>query len=51
MLKPKIIIRVSGMILLAVAVSLAVVALIYAVQHPNLVAVLGTIGWNGNVNY
>jgi hypothetical protein len=35
--------RVSGMILLAVAVSLAVLALVYALQNPNLVSMMAVV--------
>jgi hypothetical protein len=43
--------RVSGMILLAAAISLAVLALIYALQNPNLSLMLATVSWNGTVSY
>lgn len=39
--------RVSGMILLAVAVSLAVLALVYILQHSNTMPMLATVSWNG----
>ena len=35
------------MILLAVAVSLAVLALVYALQNSRLLATLATVSWNG----
>jgi len=35
------------MILLAVAVSLAVLALVYALQNPHLILSLATVSWNG----
>jgi hypothetical protein len=38
--------RLSGMILLAAAVSLAVLMLVYAIQHPDLMVTLASIGWN-----
>ena len=34
------------MVLLAVAVSLIMMALVYALQHPHLLATVATIGWN-----
>ena len=39
--------RISGMVLLAVVVSLVVLALIYALQNPHLLVTVATIGWNG----
>jgi hypothetical protein len=39
--------RISGMVLVAVAVSLVMLALVYVLQHPNLMVTLATIGWNG----
>ena len=39
--------RVSGMVLLAVAVSLVVLALVYALQNPHLFVTVASIGWNG----
>ena len=44
-------IRISGMILLAIAVSIVMLALLYAVEHPHLLTVVGTIGWNGILSY
>ena len=48
-MKTQTLIQVSGMILLAVAVSLAVLTLVYAVQNLHLWAgdVVASIGWNG----
>ena len=40
-------IRLSGVILLAIAVSVGVLALIFALQHPQVVINLASIGWNG----
>ena len=40
-------IRISGIILLAVAVSLVMLALVYALQNPHLLVTVATIGWNG----
>ena len=37
-MKTQTLIRVSGMVLLAVAVSLAMLALAYAIQYPHLMA-------------
>lgn len=39
--------RVSGMILLAMAVGLAVFALVYILQYPNIMPMLTTVSWNG----
>ena len=39
--------RVSGMVLLAVAVSLVVLALVYALQNHHLFVTVASIGWNG----
>jgi uncharacterized protein involved in exopolysaccharide biosynthesis len=39
--------RISGMVLLAVAVSLVVLALVYALQNPHLFVTIASIGWNG----
>ena len=38
--------RISGMVLVAVAVSLVVLALIYALQNPHLLVTVASIGWN-----
>jgi len=35
------------MILLAVTVSIVILVLVYAIQHPHLAATIATIGWNG----
>jgi hypothetical protein len=45
-MKTQTLFRISGMILLAVAVSLVMLALIYALQHPHLLVTIATIGWN-----
>jgi len=45
-MKTKTLIRISGMVLLAVAVSLIMLALIYALQNPHLLVTVATIGWN-----
>jgi hypothetical protein len=42
-MKTKTLVRVSGMILLAVAVSLVVMAMLYAMQNASSL----TISWNG----
>jgi hypothetical protein len=39
--------RLSKMTLLALAVSLMMLALVYLLQHPNLVVTLATVSWNG----
>lgn len=44
-------IRISGMTLLAFAVSLALLALVYALQYPHLLPMLATISWNGTISY
>ena len=43
----KTLLRISGMVLVAVAVSLVMLGLVYALQHPHLAASMVTIGWNG----
>jgi len=50
-MKTQTLIRISGMILLMVALSLLTLALVYALQHPHPVQTLATIGWNGAVSY
>jgi hypothetical protein len=40
-------VRVSGMILLGVLVSLAVLMLAYILQNPTLLWMLATVSWNG----
>lgn len=47
MMKTKTMFRVSGMILLAVAVSLVALALVYAIQNFHLMGLLATVSWNG----
>lgn len=37
----------AGIILLSVAVSAAILALVYALQNPHVVLMLASIGWNG----
>lgn len=37
----------AGIILLSVAVSAAILALVYALQNPHIVLMLASIGWNG----
>jgi hypothetical protein len=46
-MKAQTLIRISSMVLLAVAVSLVMLALVYALQHPHLMITIATIGWNG----
>jgi hypothetical protein len=46
-MKSQTLIRLSRIILLAFAVSVAALALVYALQHPELMAILGTVSWNG----
>jgi len=45
-MKIQTLIRISGKILLAVVVSLAMLALEYIIQNPQMMVVLATIGWN-----
>jgi hypothetical protein len=47
LMKTKTLLRISGIVLLAVAVSLITLALVYALQNPHLLATVATIGWNG----
>jgi hypothetical protein len=42
-----VLVRVSGMILLGVVVSLAVLMLVYALQNTQLALLLATVSWNG----
>lgn len=46
-MKTNILVRVSGMILLGVAVSLAVLVLVYALQNIKLIPMVATVRWNG----
>jgi hypothetical protein len=46
-MKTQTLIRISGIVLLAVAVSFVMLALIYALQHPQLLPTLATVSWNG----
>lgn len=39
--------RLSGMILLAVTVSIAILALLYLIQYPQLILGIATISWKG----
>ena len=50
-MKTNTLIRLSGMTLLAIAVSLAVLALVYALQNPQLLMILATVSWNGAISY
>ena len=43
-MKTQTLIRISGMILLAVAISLAMLALVYALQNPHQMQVIASIG-------
>jgi hypothetical protein len=45
--KTTVLVRVSGMILLGVAVSLAAMLLVYVLQNPQLLWMLATVSWNG----
>jgi hypothetical protein len=42
-----ILVRISGMVLLAFAVSLIVLALVYGLQNPHALVTVASIGWNG----
>jgi hypothetical protein len=46
-MKTQTLLRISGMILLAVTISLIMLALVYALQHPQLLPSLATVSWNG----
>jgi hypothetical protein len=46
-MKTQTLFRISGIILLAAAVSLVMLALVYALQHPHLTATIATVSWNG----
>ena len=46
-MKTKTLIRISGVVLVAVVVSIIMLTLVYALQHPHLAANMATIGWNG----
>ena len=50
-MKTRTLIQISGMVLLAVAVSLVTLALVYALLNPHLLATLATVSWNGAVSY
>ena len=45
-MKTKPVVRISGMILLAVVVSLVMLLLVYTLQHPQLMIALATVSWN-----
>jgi uncharacterized protein involved in exopolysaccharide biosynthesis len=47
LMKTQTLIRISGMVLLAVAVSIIILALVYALQNPHMLVTVATIGWNG----
>ena len=40
-------VKISGMLLLAAAVGLIILALTYALQNPQVMATLATVSWNG----
>jgi len=46
-MKTAVLVRISGMILLGVAVSLVVLILVYALQNPHFIWMLATVSWNG----
>lgn len=43
----RILTRLSGMILLALAVTIGILALVYALQNPHIFVNIASIGWNG----
>ena len=45
-MKTQTLIRISGMVLLAIAVSLVMLALVYTLQSPHLLVTAASIGWN-----
>lgn len=47
----QILLQLSRIILLAAAVSLVVLVLIYVLQNPNLILSLATVSWNGSVSH
>jgi hypothetical protein len=49
-MKYKTLLRISGMLLLAIAVSAVAVILVYAMQNPQVMANLASIGWNGFIS-
>ncbi len=47
-MKTQILMRVSGKIMVAVAVTLAMlITLVYALQNPHIALMLATVSWNG----
>ena len=46
-IKIAVLMRISEMILLGAAVSLAALMLVYALQTPQLLWMLATVSWNG----
>lgn len=46
-MKTKVLARVSAMILLGIAVSLAALMLVYALQNLQFLLMLATVSWNG----
>jgi hypothetical protein len=50
-MKTKTMLRISGILLLAAAILLTILALSYALQNPNLSLVLATVSWNGAISY
>jgi hypothetical protein len=49
-MKIKTIFRVSAMLLLAIVISAVAVILLYAMQNPQVVVNLASIGWNGFIS-
>lgn len=48
-MKIKTFLRISGMLLLAAAVTAVILLLVYAMQNPQMMVNLASIGWNGFV--
>jgi hypothetical protein len=44
-------IRVSGTILTAMTITLALLALLYLAQHPDLISTLASVSWNGDLTF
>ena len=49
-MKTRVLLRISGMLLLAIAVSAVAVILVYAMQNTQVVVNLASIGWNGFIS-
>ena len=49
-MKTNTLVQVSGMILLAAAVSFVMLVLVYALQNSHLMPTIASIGWNGTIS-